>query len=545
MHHRKLLFAALAAALLSPQFAAAQSNTWRAVSGLDASVAMPGMQAVSRGYTDVLLGDVGNGHVGLRMTSPSTTAGYWALKQGTWTRYTQTGVAGETLGPGRSGAESAHVFADITSGGSGAGADGQRVYIGRAGESGNTSNMTWGIWRWDTARNIEVARILTDGALGPNLGANWVFRNDSGFASARAMNGGRVLINADVTAAITGATHRVLVKHVPGQGNVPCMLRTSTDPNLSPGIVAGDTFDSAWGLSAIALTSAGRVYGAFSTSTSRYGIWEVCNGAPRAMAVNNETGARGPAIGISTATFAATSFYTPRPGNPGSVYFFASFRPAAADSSRLGLFWNDGTSNRPLAMNDASGTYGPGWEGTTWNSFETGQLMSAGGYAAFTGSVRTTAGSGPDGMWRVRAGGTPELVALIGLTGSYGPEANRTWASFGGRAVFGNGDILVSARTNPGNEQALWLLKAGSPPARVLAVGQNVSIPTAGGVVQAAVSSFTIDSGAVDNSAGGDSWVGTDGSVLVQASVTGYGSVRLLGTPAQMVDRIFVNGFDR
>jgi hypothetical protein len=542
MRTRKLLLVTLSAALLYPHVVIGQS-TWRVVAGASGSVAAPGLPAGERSYTDVLLGDAGNGYAGIRITSPSSAAGYWALKQGTWTRYTQIGSAGDILGPGRTGSESGHVFLDVVTGGSGAGADGQRVYIARAGDAGNTQNATWGIWRWDTSRNIEVARVLTDGPLGPALGTGWVFPNSSSFSSARAMNGGRVLINADVTTP-TGASRRFLAKHVPGQGNVPCMLRQSTEPGLSPGLGAGDYFDASWGISSLALTPSGRVYGAFSTS-ARYGIWEVCDGAPRALAVNNETGARGPDIGIATATFATTSFGTPRPGNPGSFYFFASFRPTDPDTSRLGLFWNDGTSNRPLAMNDSAGTYGPGWEGTTWNSFDTNTLMSAGSYAAFNASARTTDGGNPSGLWRVRAGGRPELVALIGLTGAYGPEPNRTWEAFYSRAIFSNGDILVSARTNPGAENAFWLLKAGSPPERVLATGRNVSVPTSAGVVQAAVTSITIDNGVADYSGGGDSWAGADGSVLIQADVAGYGGARLMAIPSNLVDRIFVTGFDR
>ncbi len=543
MPSSKLALAVLAAVALPLPSAFAQTVPWQVVAGANADLAIPGFPAGSRSYTDVLLGDVGAGLVGVRMTSPTSAAGYWARRQGTWTRYATTGVAGATEGPGRTGAEAGHTFLSITTGGSGAGADGQRVFIARAGNAADVQNATWGLWRWDTNTNSEVARVLTDGVLGPGLGAGWVFPNDAGFASARMMGGGTMVINADATSP-TGATRRMLARHVPGQGNLPCMVRQSTDPALSPGLSAGDSFDAAWGMSALALTPQGKVYGSFSASGSRWGIWEVCNGAPRAVAVNGEPGARGPEIGVSTATFASTSFDTPRPAANG-FYFFASYRRVSSETSRLGLFWHDGAANRPLAINDDSGNWGPNWQGTTWRSFTANSLVGAGEYAAFFAQVNTTDGGNPSGLWRVRAGGTPELAALIGLTGDYGPEPNRTWSSFLGRAVLANGDIVVAARTNPGNELALWLLKSGAAPRRLLVAGQTVTIPTtSAGNVQATVNSVSIDDGAALYGGGEDSWAAADGSILVHADIVGYGGVRLLAIPSNPVNLVFRNGFD-
>jgi hypothetical protein len=539
MSNKLILAAALAAALATP-LALAQDVSWRVLAGDSAAIVAPGLPGGSRSTNDELLGDLGKGYIGLRMTSPNTAAGYWALRQGAWTQYTKTGVTGSALGPGRTGTEAGHVFLSVNSGGSGAGTDGQRVFSANAGDPAVTTSATWGIWRWDTARNIEIVRALTDGALGPNLGAGWVYQNRHDFASARALNGGQVLVNAYVTSP-SGLSRLYLARSVPGQAVTPCAMKDSTDPNLAPGLAAGDTFDTAWSFDNLSTTPSGRVYGALQTYQGRNGIWKLCEGAPQALVVNNETGARGPDIGIATATFATLG--TPHPGDDGALFYFATYRRTASESSRTGLFWHDGVTNRPLAINDDAGVYGPGWAGATWQSFDTGSLTSAGEWVAFQGTLRAADGGTPSGLWRVRAGGTPEIVALRGLE-AYGPEPSRTWDAFYGNAVLANGDILVQARTMPGSEYALWLLKANGARQRVLKIGQTVSVPTATGVVQGSVSSYTVPSGAAPYSRGGDTWIGADGSLLIKANLTTYGAALITATPSNPIDKIFASGFD-
>lgn len=540
---KKTFLAAAVAVLLGQNPAVAQSVPWRAVIGDNSGVTVPGLPAANRGVTDELLGDLGKGYVGVRITSPDSAQGYWAMKQGSWTQYTKYGVTG-AQGPGRTGTDATHVFLSINSGGSGAGADGQRVFIARAGAPDNTNTATWGLWRWDTTKNVEIARGATDAdPLGPHLGDDWVFQNDSStsFQGARAMNGGQVLIDAFVTSP-TNATRRYLAKSVPGQPMLPCAMKDSTDRALAPNLTDGDTFDTSWGFSDITVTPDNRVYAELDASNSRVGIWELCSGAPRAVIVNNETGARGPDIGIGTAVF--TGFNPVHPGQPGSLYFFANFRPTPSDTSRTGLFHHDGASSKPLAMNDDAGVYGPNWRGTTWNSFDTSSLTSAGEYTAFQAQVRSSDGGNPWGLWRVRAGGTPQLVAIRGINET-GPEAGRQWDTFYGNAVLANGDIIAQARTQPDSEYALWLLKNdGSAPRRILKAGQSVSVPTASGVVQAAVSSYEVPGGAAPYSRGGDSWIGADGSLLISVSLATYGSAMITALPSNPIDAIFANGFD-
>lgn len=528
--------------LVAAPLAHAQDITWQVVAGESASLDLPGLPAGSRTYADTLLADGGGGLIGLRMIVPSGAQGYWARRQGTWQRQAAIGVTGATLGPGRVGGEAGHVFLGIDNGGNDAGVDGQRVFVARAGDPANTVGATRGIWRWNTQQNIEVARVQDDGALGPGLGANTVF-NGNAFAEVRMAGAGRVLINADVRLPDT-SDHRLLVRHVPGQGNVPCAMRGSTDPALAPGLAAGDSFDTSWTLASVALAPSGRAYGTFSTSGSRSGIWEVCNGAPRALVADDVSSALGPEIGVATASFVDGSFGTARPGEDGRFYFSARYRLANGQSSAAGLFWHDGAANRPLAMNDASAVYGPHWLDATWTTFNTVSLMGAGRWAAFAATARTSGGTSVDGLWRVEAGGSPRPVALIGASGDYAPELGRTWTTFLAAAAFANGAILLHARTNPNAEVALWLLEPGYVPRRVLVNGQVVAAPTTSGVVQDTVQSFSIDTGYTQYAAGADSWVGADGSALVAATLASHGDVHLLGTVTRAQDLLFRNGFD-
>ncbi|MBN8481026.1 MAG: hypothetical protein J0L88_05470 [Xanthomonadales bacterium] len=529
-------------ALVAAPLAQAQAVTWQVVAGKSASLDLPGFPAGSRSYSDILLADGGGALIGLRMTVPSAAQGYWARREGSWQRHAATGVSGATLGPGRVGGEAGHVFLAIDGGGNDAAVDGQRVFVARAGDPANTVGATRGIWRWNTQQNIEVARVQDDGALGPGLGANAVF-NGNAFAEVRMAAAGRVLINADVRLPDT-SDHRVLARHVPGQGNVPCAMRGSTDPALAPGLSAGDSFDTSWTLASVALAASGRAYGTFSTSGSRSGIWEVCNGAPHALVADDVSDALGPEIGVATASFVDGSFGTARPGEDGRFYFSARYRLANGQSSASGLFWHDGVANRPLALNDAAAVYGPHWLDATWTTFNTVSLMGAGRWAAFAATARTSGGTSVDGLWRVEAGGSPRPVALVGASGDYAPETGRTWTTFLATAVFANGAILLHARTNPNAEEALWLLEPGQAPRRVLVAGQVVAVPTTSGVVQDTVQSFSIDTGYAQYGAGADGWAGADGSALVEATLSSQGDVRLLGAVTRAQDLLFRNGFD-
>ncbi|HVH35467.1 MAG TPA: hypothetical protein VM847_15280 [Tahibacter sp.] len=539
MLNRKLAVA-LAAALIHAPLALGQTTTWRVAAGEDPRITTPGVPAgTSLWLADILYGDVGRGQIGFRVVTPDSLAGYWASVGSTFARYAQLGATGNT-GPGRGGAEAGNVFLNIYTGGSGAAPDGQRVFLGRAGDAASPATASYGLWRWDGVRNVEVARTLVGDPLGPGLGAGWTFPNSSSFTDARAYgSAGYVLLDADVSSP-TGASGHALIRHAGGT-NQPCLRTGATEAALAPGLSAGDSFQNSWSMAGnLSVSSSGRVYGSFEASGSRSGIWEVCAGAPRAVAVNNETGARGPAIGLATATF-ASGFQPPYPALPGQFYFFTYYRRTAGATTQYGLFQHDGTANRPIAYQDDVGYYGPNWIDATWRTFNEDSLSAGGEYSGFSASMTTTDGGNPTGFWRVRAGQRPQLVALIGIPGQYGPEPNRTWRAFGASAVLSNGDVVLEARTDPGDITGLWLLEAGRAPRKMLEVGQAITVPTTTGTQSTTVTSFDLPGSGSDHGRGRDRWMGADGTLLVTATVANYGTV-LLTTQAS--DRIFRNGID-
>ncbi|HEY0180495.1 MAG TPA: hypothetical protein VGC30_12820, partial [Dokdonella sp.] len=181
-------------------------------------------------------------------------------------------------------------------------------------------------------------------------------------------------------------------------------------------------------------------------------------------------------------------------------------------------------------------------------SFYYDTLSSAGGYASIEADLDTSDGGDPHGLWRLRADGSPQPVALIGLVGDYGPEPNRTWRSFSDSAILANGDIVLEAYTDPGDERALWLLQDGRAPRRLFMNGQTVTVPTGTGTGQSAVSGWSLPNETGDGaqySGGADSWIGADGTILIQASLVDYaGTTLLMARPSNPIDPVFGNGFD-
>lgn len=514
----------LAAAVLSGP-ATAQTLTWQVVAGEASTVVTPDIpSAASRTLQDVAIGDAGGALLGFRLQGAASAEGYWALHGGRLQRYAQLG-SNAAPGPGRVGGEAAHVFLSLPAGSVSVAPDAQRGFAARAGDPAATLTATHGLWRWNGSGNIEFARALTDAVFGPGLGAGWVFPNLAGFAEARMLDAGQAVFIAEVTSP-TNASHRIIARHVPGAGNQPCMRTSATEPALSPGLSPGDSFAStALTLSRVGVSRAGRVFARLPASGSREGIFVLCEGAPRAIAADNVAGLLGPDTGTGVATFTGFSSMAPQPSGEDGAVFFANWREPAA-TTRVGLFRHDGVANRGLAYLEPSGFYGPNWLDATWRSFDVDSLSVAGDTVAFVAGLDTTDGGDPTGLFRVRTGQSPELVALIGLVGApYEPEPGRTWRSFDALAVFENGDIVLDATTNPNATRDLWLLRSGRAPRRLLAPGQALRVPTAQGFVDTTISSYSVPLGGARYADGSDGWIGADGTMLFAAQAVGYSKV--------------------
>ncbi len=524
---------------------AAQVPTWQVIAGENGQVVAADLPAgTARDITDVWVGDIGASLFGFRVTSPGAIAGYWARHNGRLSRYTQLATNG-VMGPGRNGAEAAHVFLSIDNGWGGAAPDGQRNFLARAGDPAATLNASYGLWRWDGIRNIEVARGSTDSALGPGLGSNWVFDNAGDFATARMLNSGAMLISAKIIGA-GGSNSQVVARHVPGLGNLPCMRSGASDPALAPGLSSGETFlNFTNGIARMSVSTSGQINARLAISGAREGLWELCNGAPRAIALNGESGSRGPEVGAATAVFANFGFNAPQSSGAGGLVFFADWR-VPPQGNRLGLFHHDGFANRGIAFTEASGYYGPNWINSSWRTFNTDSLAVAGGYAAFVASVDTPEGGTPTGLWRVRAGERPQLMALIGLNVvPYEPEPGRTWRSFNAVAVLSNGYVVIEANTDPGNTKDIWLLRSGLAPQRLLSVGQVIAVPTSQGPASGSISSFDVFDGGANYSSGTDTWIAADGTLYVAANTANLGRL-LISTKLAVPnpDVVFAGGFE-
>jgi hypothetical protein len=520
---RSILPLALLGACGAHGVAQGQALSLQVIAGDSSSVVTPDVPTTaSRTLNDVAVGDTGGALYGFRIQGAANAEGYWARSGTRVTRYASLGSAGAS-GPGRSGAEANHQFLTLPTGGGAASPEGHRSIAARAGDPAATLNATYGLWRWDGVRNIEYARGSTDGTLGPGLGAGWVFPNSSGFATARLLGAGQAVIVAEVTSP-TSASSRIIARHVPGVGNLPCMRTTATEPSLSPGLTPGDSFASTLlGLERVGVTLDARIYARLPVSGSREGIFELCDGAPRALAADNDVGALGPDIGVPGTVFSGFSSMPPQPSGADGVMFFANWRTPPA-SARVGLFRHDGSTNRGVAYNEPSGFFGPNWADATWRSFDVASLAVNGEMAAFEAGLDTADGGDPVGLFRVRAGQSPELVALIGLVGApYEPEPGRTWRSFDAVAVFDNGDLVVDATTNPNSTRDLWLLRRGKAPRRLLSPGHPVRVPTTNGPVDTTITSYAIDGGGARFADGSDHWIGADGTIFLPVQASGFG----------------------
>jgi len=538
--------------------ASAQAASWRLLAGEPARFLIPEFPAGARDLSDQRVSDFGGEQFTFRVLMPSAAAGYWVSQFGALTRYTQLSSSG-TFGPGRSGAESNHHFLSVRVLDASTSIDGQRSFAARAADPANTGAATSGIWRWNGTQNIEIARAGSEGAFGPGLGAGWSFVNTVSFVEeARMLNAGQVMIHADVAPSAGGTLSRLIARHVPGVGNAPCMRVGANGGGLSPGLEPNDRFQGNSSPTSISVSFDGRVYvrniAVLSGPRLIEGIWELCNGAPRAIVVKRESGARGPDIGVIGATFEDFANQPPPlPDLRNGLYYFAEYcRTTPCDSPvgvpQVGLFHTTSAGNRGIAYNESSGFFGPNWNNARWKFFNEASLSAAGQTTSFVASVSTADTTDPTGLWRVKSGQRPALVAMIGSTDpAFAPEIGRTWAVFSASAVFSNGDIVLAASTNPGSEEAVWLLPAGQAPRRILSPGQVLALPTVQGISQEIVGSVGIPTHEGDYSSGKDGWVAADGTLVFSVRLVGDLQERVLLSTRLNVPNpflIFANGFE-
>lgn len=559
--------------LFCAQPATADDVQWRVVlSSGDPGISQPQLPAAHY-FVGVGLADGGAGLLGfqLRPSGTSTPDGNWFERGTGFAPYAQIGASG-ALGPGRAGAESTHVFRRLYYGDSIG--EGARAFGATANDPGDPAgNAAQGLWLFDGSRNVEIARLGNDGILGPGLGSGAVYKSFHNVDSltdemdVRALPNRRVLfagrISTDGSLGDDG-----LSQYVPGQGNRPCLLQRSTDPDLGPGIAAAvfSRIDAG-----VSVSPRGEVYDYASVTPvsgsppgwyGAQGIWQFCDGAPRMAVLTGETNQYGPGLPDGSAYFGGDNNGLKgylAPSTPGSFYFTSGGRTSSVPGAAtfLGLFHHDAAAghNVPILLDRAEGTYGPQIVGYVFNTATVPFKVKAGGrYAVLQTSISpaNALSSSYPGLWRLSTDGTVEPLALAGDTGAYAPAAGRIWnGTFYKYAAFDNGDIVTLADTRDLSTSrtavSWWRLRRGSAPVEILKVGDLVQVATPGGTVSKPVSAidpyYAIG---LPPTSGRDTWFSANGTIATSDIVIqGFESATVLvrGLAARP-DHVFSAGFD-
>jgi hypothetical protein len=498
------------------------------------------------------LSDQGSADLGFFLTSAAEGNGHWSDMTGVVRQFGAINVADAT-GPGRTGAESGHVFFEWDGAADGNGS-GTRSFVARAGSPSQPASVaTWGVYRSNGSVNAEIARVGNVGALGPNLGAGWQF-NTSGNPFNRVMPvaGGRVVISALVDNTINNFLPGIVL-HIPGTGNVGCAAANLSGA-LAPG--AGLTFNE---LRWTVASTAGQVYTRGTQINASFvtaeGIWRMCNGSPAVKALSKVTGAAGPGLAVSTGIFTQMQNRIATAAGD-SFYFGASGqeKPGSGAVPFDGIFYHDGAANTPVALRSVQGSLGPKFPGFIFSQFSEITLQAAGPYAllrTFVNGVVTSSDS-REGLWRVTRGGSAEPIALAATDGALAPSSTRRWGAFFNQAIVDNGDVLVIANTTlaAGGDQrrGVWRLRPNRAPEPVMAIGDRVTLNTAAGpqfVAITEVVSVVPGFGLTQAYASEDSWVSSDGTALIEVNLSGYGSnAFFVRGQATNADVEFADGFE-
>lgn len=553
MRHTSLSRSVLLTAMLAAPFAGAAE--WRVVlNARNPGIVLPQLPPVSENYyiESTTMADRGPPLLNFARTRPSLPNEHWAEKGGQLLPIARTDVTDAT-GPGRTGAEAGDVFRVVQADRDGFGTN-HRVFAAIAGAPGSSGNPQ-SVWRWDGTRNVEIARngIGSESPLGPGLPPGWMFYTLKPFGSfrdidARALPNGEAVMSVQINGNGAGNLRDAVIHHRPGSGNRACFFTYDVGPDWSPGIDGIGTFASGAGPDMLAVSPRGEIYSVAGTTgvenvpgSARGGIWRLCDGSPRALALTGDSGALGPGMGAS-ATFSIL-YGLLATGRPGEVLFTAK---GQADSGAFfGLFRHapDG-SHSPVLLRGAEGALGPKIAGQVFQDGDFPyQVRAAGRYAALkatmapVGSPQQTT----TGLWHITPEGGATPLALLGDTDAYAPAPGRKWMEFYRFAVFDNGDVAVFAEVSNPGESSIWRLRPGQAPQKVLGYGTIVDVPTAAGVVPTPVSMIYSMSPRSVASPGDDGVFNASGFAVQSVELQGYSSSVIVR--GNVTDRLFADGF--
>jgi hypothetical protein len=234
--------------------------------------------------------------------------------------------------------------------------------------------VTEGVWRHTFAGNVAIALSGREGSLGPGLGAGVSF-NSGGFPIFEQYqvfddSGAAVFVGRTKNAA-TAAEEMGLWKNR-GSGNLVFALSGMTNhlgPGLGPSLAFGGPQQIPPGFLQFDANSHGAVAFFTTLADGRRGLWRNLEDGNQPLMLVGQTGALGPGPGIQD-TFAnfTTSQLIVQPAiNEDNAVLFPG---RLSNSRQQGLWLNDGSGNRAIALTGDSGAFGPGFgPGITFAGF--------------------------------------------------------------------------------------------------------------------------------------------------------------------------------
>jgi len=449
-------------------------------------------------------------------------------------------------GPSRTGSEAGHVFRSLFEQPVDMGGHGVIAFSGRAGPPAPTALdfATYGLWLATPDGNVEIARGRnyvtgqTANPLDPGTG-NLRFSTSGNFVKKVWMlDDDLVLFAATIVNPDTATSRLALVRHLRGVGNQICAISGEYLGQVVP--------FSDW---QVQVSRGGEIY--VDSQNYGHGFWRICEGPGIPLVKENATGLLGPGLPSPTAYFPYPTVGLQQfaVSDTGSIIFGGRVSDSTAGAwTGSGIFRNTPTGNQPLALTNVLGPWGSGLPEMPFKSLSAyNSPKISGEYALFGATVQTQA-SEVEGLWRILPNGTVEAAALEGTAeDGLSPEPGKVWGTLTAHdaGIYSNGDIVLKASARPDAHDALWLLRPGAEPQRLLSIGDTIKIPTAAGMTDATVNSFMPANPFSRGDEAADAAMGSDGSLLLKVYVSQprLGPVFVLRQLGVSED-IFMNGFE-
>jgi len=264
-----------------------------------------------------------------------------------------------------------------------------------------------------------IARTVTDGPLGPGLGAGVNF---TGFGGLRMNSNTEVVLHAGYGGALFG---NGFWKYA--EGSLSALFRTGTDGPLGPGLGPGVEFGTLVNDGThFTLNASGQiaVQGSLAVAGNNDVVWLSNDGSPVYIAREGDQAPIDPAIAPNI-TYQSLFGVAPILNDSGQMVFGARLTGfgAGEDGNRnRGIFLLDDGTVTAIASGFTDGPFGPGLGPGVEFAALTGSRINAAGQVVFFTSLLGPGVNDDNrfGLW-MADGGSPQIVARGGTDGPLGP----------------------------------------------------------------------------------------------------------------------------